>query len=82
MIYVALEHSGDYMEILNLNDKLPQSNEILTQAQTLDHLGLDSVVDFYENINLITFEKSLSRLRNNYSLQLKARPLDMSDHYQ
>lgn len=70
------------MEIANLNDKLPQSNEILTQAQTLNILGGDSVVDFYESINLITFEKSLLRLRDNYSLQLKAHSLDMSDHHQ
>ena len=70
------------METLNLNSKLSQSNEILTQAQTLNSLGEDSVVDFYESINLITFEKSLSRLRDNYSLQLKAHSLDMFDHHQ
>ena len=69
------------MEILNLNDKLSQSNDILTQSQALS-FGEDLVVDFYESINLITFEKSLSRLRDNYSAQLKASALDAFDHHQ
>ena len=68
------------MEILNLSGKLPQSDEILTQA--LNSTSEDSVIDFYEGINLITFEKSLSRLRDNYSLQLKVQSPDMFDHYQ
>ena len=70
------------MEMLNLENKFSQSNEILAQAQALKNSGEDSVVDFYESINLITFEKSLSRLQNNYSLQLKAHSLDISDHHQ
>lgn len=75
------------MEINKINDILPQFNQagdISTQSlrDDLDGNTMTAAVDFYENLNLITFEKSLSRLRNNYSLQLKARPLDMSDHYQ
>ncbi len=70
------------MEMFNSENKFSQSNEILTQALVLKNPGEDSVVDFYESINLITFEKSLSRLRDNYSLQLKAHSLDTSDHHQ
>lgn len=70
------------METTNLVDKMPQSKEILTQAKQLHSRDKTSDFDFYENINLITFEKSLSRLRDNYSLQLKARALDMIDHHQ
>ncbi len=70
------------MEMFNSENKLSQSNEILTQAQTLNNPGEDTVVDFYESINLITFEMSLSRLQNNYSLQSKTQSLDMSDHHQ
>ena len=70
------------MEMLNLKNKLSQSNEILAQALDSKNPSEDSVVDFYESINLITFEKSLSRLQNNYSLQSKALSLDMSDHHQ
>ncbi len=77
-----VEHNGNHMETLNINAKLTQSNEILTQAQALNSLGEDSVVDFYESINLVTFEKSLSRLQDNYSLQLKAHSPDMFDHHQ
>ena len=73
---------GDLMKTINISDILPQSNEILTQAQVLNILGEIPDVDFYESINLITFEKSLSRLRDNYSLQLKALSLDVFDHHQ
>lgn len=75
-------HGGDLMKTTILNDILPQSKEIVIQAQVLNNCSETSDVDFYESINLITFEKSLSRLRDNYSLQLKVQSLDMFDHHQ
>ena len=79
------------MEIRKINDILPQMNQTSDILTHTAHDGLiDSIsfntdsdgIDYYENLNLITFEKSLSRLRGNYSLQLKVHSLGESDHHQ
>ncbi len=75
------------MEINKMNDILPrfnQSGDFTTQLVDDNIAGtlLTAGVDFYEKLNLITFEKSLSRLQGNYSLQLKTHVLDTSDHHQ
>lgn len=75
------------MEINEMNDIMPhfnKSRDITTQSNgegLLDD-SMTAVVDFYENLNLVTFEKSLSRLQGNYSLQLKINSLGTSDHHQ
>ncbi len=75
------------MEINKINDILPhfnQTDDISTQSlrDDLDGNTMTAAVDFYENLNLITFEKSLSRLQGNYSLQLKVHSLGTTDHHQ
>ena len=71
------------MNLLTLREKMPHSEDNFTNTLSRNENAEEfSIHDDYAIINMISFEKSFSRLKNNYVVPSKLNSLDAFDHHQ